>query len=442
MTDRNTEKGTGIWNWIDRIQGDKVIWMILILLILYSTVTIFSSTSQLASGDVSRLDIFLDQMFTIGGGMLIVFACYFIPKADWIRRLSQLGFAVSAVMLLMLVFEISTQEVNGAVRFIVVFGLQVHVYEFVKIFMIMYLAWAVDAYKTDSFWTVNFLAGRFSSLAFLSRSGWKRLIYIYVPILVVIGCILKGGFSSAMFIGGIMILTILIGGIPVKDIAKLLAVTVILIAGSYSIYAISGKKLFTRWGTVNERIANYFHPEDINELKPGTKEWREHLDEIRQPEGAKIAVKEGGIFGKGPGKSTQKYTVALIFSDYMFSFIIEEYGLVFGAIPLLILYISLLARGSIIVKYCDNDFARTAITGITLMISSQALLHMLINVGLWPLTGQTLPMISHGKSSFLAFSIGFGVLLCISKMAKKKLDQATESANSLIVDDSHPEEKE
>ena len=169
------------------------------------------------------------------------------------------------------------------------------------------------------------------------------------------------------------------------------------------------------------------------ELKPGTAEWREHLDEIRQPEGAKIAIKEGGLIGKGPGRSTQKYTVALIFSDYMYSFIIEEYGLLFGGIPLIILYVSLLARGSIIVRYCDNEFARTVIAGLTLVISAQAMMHMWINAGLWPLTGQTLPMISDGKISFIAFSIAFGILLSISKMAKQKVDQAAMESGPLVV---------
>ena len=84
MAKEKTEKG-GIWNWIDRIEGDKVIWMVFILLILYSTVTIFSATSQLASAEVSRLDIFMEQIVTVGIGMAIVFFCYFVMRIGWIR---------------------------------------------------------------------------------------------------------------------------------------------------------------------------------------------------------------------------------------------------------------------------------------------------------------------------------------------------------------------
>ena len=94
---------------------------------------------------------------------------------------------------------------------------------------------------------------------------------------------------------------------------------------------------------------------------------------------------------------------------------------------------SLLARGSIIVRYCDNEFARTVIAGLTLVISAQAMMHMWINAGLWPLTGQTLPMISDGKISFIAFSIAFGILLSISKMAKQKVDQAAMESGPLVV---------
>ena len=116
------------------------------------------------------------------------------------------------------------------------------------------------------------------------------------------------------------------------------------------------------------------------------------LDETMQPVSAKVAVSEGGFFGKGPGNSTQRYVVSVMYEDYIFSFIVEEYGMI-GALVILILYGSLLARGSIIVRNCDNHYAKTMIAGLVLLVSGQALMHILINVDLFPLTGQTLPMI-------------------------------------------------
>jgi cell division protein FtsW len=156
-------------------------------------------------------------------------------------------------------------------------------------------------------------------------------------------------------------------------------------------------------------------------------DWQKRLDKIQQPNAAKIAVAEGGILGKGPGGSTQKYIVPVMFGDYMFSFLLEEYGL-WGGIIIILLYVSLLARGSWIARLCDSDFARTAVGGLTLLITAQAFLHMYINVGLGPLTGQTLPLVSHGKSAFLAFCVAFGVIISISRMANNKIRQEEAAA--------------
>jgi len=92
----------------------------------------------------------------------------------------------------------------------------------------------------------------------------------------------------------------------------------------------------------------------------------------------------------------------------------------------------LLARGSLVVRNCNNVFAKTAVAGLVILISGQAFMHMLINVDLGPMTGQTLPMISHGNSSFLAFSIAFGIILAISRMAKANIDKETLQAKPLV----------
>ena len=146
---------------------------------------------------------------------------------------------------------------------------------------------------------------------------------------------------------------------------------------------------------------------------------------------AKIAIHEGRVVGKGPGRSTQRYVVPIMFEDYMYSFIVEEYGLL-GGLLVIILYLSLLARGSIIVRNCDNHFAKTAVAGLVLLITCQAMMHIAINCDMGPLTGQTLPMISHGNSSFLMFSLAFGIILSISKMAKRKIAREAAKAEPLV----------
>ena len=363
MTEEKTSaRKSWFWNFIDNIQGDKVILIIITMLILLSVVTIFSSTSLLADAETSRLDIFKGQMATVAVGTAIIAVCYFIPRIWIFRFFSQFGFFISALILILLHTPLGV-EVNGAVRAIQLGPVQVHAYEVTKVAMVLYLAWAVHAYKNDSFKTVNWLSAKFKSLEFLSRPGWKRFIYIFFPILAVCLGILFGSFSSTVFIGGIMFITILIGGIKLKDILAPAVLCLAVVAVCIGIYYVSGKKVFERFGTAISRMTMNEKHQDIKGLRPGTVEFQEALDAIKQPASAKIAIHEGGIIGKGPGNSTQKYTVPLMFSDYMFSFIIEEYGLI-GGIIVIMLYVSLLARASLIVRACDNEFAKTAVAGL------------------------------------------------------------------------------
>jgi cell division protein FtsW len=116
-----------------------------------------------------------------------------------------------------------------------------------------------------------------------------------------------------------------------------------------------------------------------------------------------------------------------MFEDYMFSFIVEEYGLL-GGILVIILYISLLARGALIARSCDNHFAKVAIAGLVILITGQAMMHIVVNVDVGVMTGQTLPMISHGNSSFIMFSLAFGIILSISRMARRKIAREAAAA--------------
>ena len=118
----------------------------------------------------------------------------------------------------------------------------------------------------------------------------------------------------------------------------------------------------------------------------------------------------------------------------MFSFLVEEYGL-FGGIFIILLYISLIARSSMIARLCGNEFAKIAIGGLAFLITGQAFMHMLVNVGLIPMTGQTLPLISDGASAFLSSCLAFGIILSISRMAKKKIQTVEETLRERPKDD-------
>ena len=182
------------------------------------------------------------------------------------------------------------------------------------------------------------------------------------------------------------------------------------------------------------RIQADYSPEQLKELTVKSKEGYKVRDAIKQPYTARIAIHEGGLLGKGSGNSTQKYVVTHIYSDYMFSFLVEEYGLI-GGILVILLYVSLLARGSMIARLCTNEFAKIAVGGLSILITGQAFMHMFVNVGIGPMTGQTLPLISDGSFAFLVFCCAFGIILSISRMARNKIREEEEAAAPLYESD-------
>lgn len=422
---------------VDNLQGDKVIWMIVLILIMISILAISSSTPLLAiQSKSSRLAIIREQLVVVLIGMACIVGLYNFKWPDLLRKISKLGYILSLGLLTFLLAKVNlgvikAVEINDAVRAISIFGFQLHVFEFTKVLMVMYLAWAVDAYKRDDLSLFNSLS-KVEWLGFLARPNAKLFGYIFFPIISVCVLTLNGSTSSTLFIGGIMFITILIGGIKWKNLLPYAFVAIAVMGLCVGVYFASNGKFFGRVGTAIERISQVSeNPEEALKKYPrNSEEFQKILDKNRQPISAKIAVSEGGIFGKGAGKSTQRYVVPIMFEDYMFSFIVEEYGLV-GALLVVILYSSLLARGSLIMKNCNSIFEKTTIAGLVVLISGQAYMHMLINVDIGPLTGQTLPMISHGKSSFIAFSIAFGIILSISRVAKKRLDAIADNASLL-----------
>ena len=421
---RTGTRKKGFWGFIDNIEGDKVVWIIVFLLIMISILAIFSSTSLLRQGDKDRMDFISEHLVVVGIGLGLIFGLYNIKKIGLFRVLSQLGFGLSAVLLSLLALHvripgvIEAERINGAWRTLNIAGFQMHVFEVVKVAMVLYLAWAIHGYKEKR-------------LKYGNTDLQKRLIYMYAPILIVCVLTLMGSGSSAVFIGAILIATLLIGGMPFKEIALAGVAGIaalLLIVGVYN--ATDGKvfKKFERIATMNSRLgANYDAAVRLKDVPERSREFYRILGEIKQPYSAKIAVHEGKILGKNSGNSTQKYVVSNIYGDYMFSFLVEEYGLI-GGIIVIFLYVSLLARGSTIARLCNNEYAKIAVGGLSVLITGQAFMHMFVNVDIGPMTGQTLPLISHGSFAFLVFCIAFGVILSISRMARKRIKAEEEAA--------------
>lgn len=443
--DSGTSK-KGFWSFIDNIEGDKVVWIIVILLAMISILAIFSSTSLLKEGSKDRMDFISEHLVIVGVGLALIFGLYNIKKIGVFRILSQFGFLVSLILLVILASHVripgvvEAEYINGAWRTLRVAGFQLHVFEVVKVAMVMYLAWAMHAFKEDQQliakrkpspylkFANSFAKGR--NFHFLSTPLGKRLIYMYIPILIVCVLTLRGSGSSAVFIGAILISTLLIGGAPLKDIAIAGAIGIAGLVFIIAVYNATDGKVFgsfDRIATMTKRFGADYDAERLKAERVGSTEFYRILDEIKQPYSAKIAVHEGGFLGKFSGNSTQKYVVSNIYGDYMFSFIIEEYGLV-GAIIIIFLYVSLLARGSTIARLCNNEYAKITVGGLSVLITAQAFMHMFVNVDIGPMTGQTLPLISHGSFAFLVFCIAFGIILSISRMARNRIKEEEEAA--------------
>lgn len=433
------KKAFGFDNLIDWLEGDRIIWIIVFAIIMFSIVGMASSTSLLAKlNSASRFDYAIQQVYISFGGLVLIWLICKFGRVGILKFLSRLGFIGSALLLILLdshfqgipfLTPVETQPGSGTWRTIVMFGVPVMVYEVVKVAMVMYLAWALQTLKQKETQLADKLAA-FGWLRFLSTEEGKVMFYVGAPMVIVFLLELAGSNSSAIFLGLVMGFTVIVGKMKFKYIFHLILAGVIALGLVFGMQKITGWKFLTRVTTAISRVSD-FHGDPVKELhkhEPGTLAFQRILDSSKQVTSAKVAVSTGGLLGKGPGKSTQRYIVSVMYEDYMFSFIIEEYGLL-GGMLILMLYGTLLARGSIIVRNCDTVFARCTVAGLVALISCQALLHILVNVDLIPMTGQNLPMISHGNSSFLCFCIAFGVILSISRMAKKKI--ARETANEM-----------
>ena len=436
-----SDKGKKFWNFIENFAGDKVVLIIVLMLILFSIVCIFSSSSRLVTPTTDRIDIVMDHLMIVGIALVLIIVCYQIRSIEFFRKVSSLGFFVAFGFIFLLLIGgvgtfIEAPEINGAVRFLRVKGIQIHVFEIAKVAMIMYIAWGVDALKKDNFKLLNKLS-ELDHMHWVKSKWTKKTLFLYLPTLVITGMVmLKGSNTAALMIALVLVLTIAIGTGEVREIFIAGAAGIILFLGCLTAYGITKNTnhvMFQRIALFPTRLFHTTnHDVKAYHLAANSADRQDVLDKLRQPYSAKIAIRQGGFLGKGPGQSTQRYVVPDMSEDYMYSFILEEYGWL-GGMAVMILYISLIARGVLIVRNCgSNLFAKCAVMGLVLLISGQAMIHIIVNADIGLVTGQTLPLLSHGASAFLCFSLAFGIILSISRISNRKIESETKKASPLI----------
>ncbi|NOY38113.1 MAG: FtsW/RodA/SpoVE family cell cycle protein [Chlorobi bacterium] len=369
------------------IQGDKVIWGVIILLSIFSLLAVYSSTGTLAYKKMGGNTTYylIRHGVILFASLFIIFVFHLIPYQLY-SRLSVILLWASAILLVFTL--ISGTSINQASRWLTLPGLgfTVQPSDFAKVSLIMYLARQLSLNQEK----VKHL-----------KEGYSRLLW---PVLLITILILPANLSTALILFTVSLILMFIGRVRFVYLLGTLTATLFVIGifiGVSLFFKHEGR--VTTW---KNRVENFIQGED----NAGS----------YQAVQAKIAVATGGLFGKKPGKSTQRNFLPHPYSDFIYAIIIEEYGLIFGAIPILLAYLFLLYRAGLIVRKSDRTFPAFLTMGLTLLIVFQALVNMGVAVNLFPVTGQTLPFVSMGGSSMLFTSIAFGIILSISRTVENQ----------------------
>jgi cell division protein FtsW len=367
------------------LEGDTRIWAVVFFLSIVSIVVVYSATGGLAytsyGGNTWHL-FFKHFKFLIVGLVLM----YFVHKVPhkYFSRLGQLGFII-AIPILLYTVAFGT-SLNDANRWITIADMPINTFEIGKISITVFLARQLVRSQKD--------------LNDLKKVSWK----LFAPLILVCAIIFPANLSTAamIFLAGLMLLYL--GGVPFKYLALLLAsiLTLGVLVISLSLTVPALKKTFPRAQTWVNRVKNFSEDKSVNS------------DEFYQVAHAKIAIVNGGIKGRGPGKSTQRNVLPLPNSDYVYAILIEEWG-VLGGFTVVFAYVVLLLRGKRIFNLANDPLAAYLGVGLSISLVLQAFINMAVAVDFFPVTGQTLPLISMGGVSVIFTCVSLGIILSTSR---------------------------
>lgn len=377
-------------------RGDRYLWGLIALFMLISLLSVYSSSVSVAyaSHHGNTFYFLRTQFIMLMLGMLIILVTHWIPYIKYMQ-FAAIGLVVAIILLgITLVAGVS---INEATRWLEIpgIGLKLQTSDIAKVALVIYLARGLTVYQNE---LKNF------------RTVTIRLV---VPVAIVCILIMPENLSTAVMIFMISMIILFIGRVPIRFLlayAGLGLAGVVLFASLLLVI----KKDDNRVQVWKNRIEAYFS----GESSP---------DADYQSNQAKIAISTGKLFGKLPGGSTQRNMLPQSNSDFIFAIIVEEYGL-FGAIIVILSYLALMFRGIQIARKCDYAFPALMVLGLTVMIVFQAFLNMLVAVGLFPVTGQTLPMISWGRTSVIVISFSLGAILSVSRVmnARERREQLSD----------------
>ncbi|MEI8112686.1 MAG: FtsW/RodA/SpoVE family cell cycle protein [Bacteroidia bacterium] len=393
-------------------KGDLTLWVILIFLSLISLVIVYSATGKLAyreaGGDTMHYLVRQIAFILLGFGIMLL-AVNVVPVVVYFKLSPLLiGITILTLILAIIQYKMTGNANKETSRSLTMPFFSFQPAELAKISLIMYASRLLSkAQRTEeelkiAFYWITGVSGFVCFLVFMSNFSTAALIFFTIMILMLIA---RVSYKYILSLVGIGILA------------------VVLIYTAATVFPGSIGKI-GRVATVKGRIDDFVHGD--NNSAVGT----------TQAEYARLAVFEGGTFGKGPGNSEVSNYMEAGYNDFIYAIFIEEYGFIGGAF-LAMLYLILLFRGVIIVRRCDRTFPAFMVSGLVLLMTFQAFINMAVSVGAVPVTGQPLPWVSMGGSSMLFTAASFGIILAVSANNQKNKT----AAETLVVVDSPNEDQ-
>ena len=385
------------------LEGDRTLWIIFAVLIVISILVVYSSTAKMAydiTTDLSTTESLRQQLMLVVIAVLMVFVThkinspivrFFTPSLFWLF-----------VGLTVLTYFIGSTT-NGAARWLPIGSFQLQPSEGLKVLTILMLARCMEKRQRD----IDRIKLLPTSWRIREPEQWKIVKEntwpLIGPIAIACGVILPAHTSTAVLIFATSLLMLYIGRVSLRELMKFVMIT-----SAVGILGITTMSLagVGRGDTAGGRFSQW-----INTWVDGK---HDAVYEFSDTERAMIAIHEGGIVGKGAGHSASRAAIIHPESDYAFSFFTSEYGVV-AALILMLLYLWITFRAIEICRRATTPFATLMAAGLGLLITCQALLHILVQVNILPETGQNLPLVSRGGSSLLFTAIAFGLILSVSR---------------------------
>jgi len=410
---------------VKKTSGDRVIWGIVLLLTLASLLLIYSSTGSLAYRlSVSNESYLFKQMGLIVLGMLVIYGAHRINYTIY-ARIAKILFLISIPLLVYTLFF--GVQLNAGSRWIKlpVINMTFQTSDLARLALFMYLSLTLSR-KQD-----------------VIKDFKKGFLPVILPVIGVCLLIAPANLSTAILIFGTSMLLMFIGRVAVRHLLMVIGIAlipiVLLITVAITTYNPapastvatvtteqtngSSKRITGRFTTWVGRIQTFLYGKNTDES-----------DKMYQINQAKIAISNGGLIGRGPGRSIQRNFLPHCYSDFIFAIIIEEYGMV-GAGLMLFIYLLFLYRCIVLYRKCPFAFGAFLAVALSFTLVIQAFTNMAVNVNLFPNTGVTLPLVSMGGSSFLFTCFSIGIILSVSR----NVEQQEGAGNKETLDALSPE---